>query len=244
VLAEYFDAHRDRLSAEARETLARNPLRVLDAKRPQDVEVVSGAPAMADHLSPAAAEHFATVRLGLEALGITYTVAPHLVRGLDYYRRTTFEFAAEALDAAQNAVGGGGRYDGLVEELGGPPTAGIGFALGVDRTLLACDAEGAFPAPDSGVDVFVVDTVGGGEALVLTDDLRAAGIRADRAYDNRSMKSQMKAADRSGAALALIVGSDEAAAGAVTLRALREGGQQELVRRGDIIDVVRKVLDR
>ena len=166
------------------------------------------------------------------------------MRGLDYYRRTTFEFAADALDAAQNAVGGGGRYDGLVEELGGPPTPGIGFALGVDRTLLACDAEGVFPAPDPAVDVFVVDTTGGADALELTASLRAAGVRADRAFDNRSMKSQMKAADRSGAALALIVGSDEQATGTVTVRSLRAGGDQEQVARADVVDIVRKKLDR
>lgn len=243
-LRTYFDAHRSELSVEARETLERNPLRVLDAKRPQDVAVVAGAPVMADHLSGAAAEHFAAVLAGLRALAIPFEVAPRLVRGLDYYRRTTFEFAAGALDAAQNAVGGGGRYDGLVEEMGGPPTPGIGFALGVDRTLLACDAEGAFAPPDLSVEVFVVDTTGGAEALALTEALRVAGLRADRAFDGRSMKSQMKAADRSGAALALLVGSDELASGTVTLRSLRGTGDQEPVPRADVVDIVRKKLDR
>ena len=121
------------------------------------------------------------------------------MRGLDYYVSTTFEFAGETLDSAQNALGGGGRYDGLVEALGGPPTPGIGFALGVDRTLLACDDEGVFAAPATPVDVFVVDTTGGAAALAITEE-RAAGISADRAFDGRSMKAQMKAADRSGAA--------------------------------------------
>ena len=164
------------------------------------------------------------MRAGLDALGIPYRVEPRLVRGLDYYLRTTFEFAGGTLDGAQNALGGGGRYDGLVEALGGPPTPGVGFALGVDRTLLACDDEGVFAAPAQPVDVFVVDTTGGGEALV---DHRAScaapGARADRAYDGRSMKAQMKAADRSGAAVAVIIGDDERAAGTAVVRPLRGG---------------------
>src|SRR5205814_4260686 len=124
-----------------------------------------------------------------DAAGIAYEIDPSLVRGLDYYTRTTFEFAAHALESAQNAAGGGGRYDGLIEQLGGPPTPGIGFGLGIERILLACDAEGVFPAPTSAVDVFVVDTTGGGVARDLTAELRRAGIAADRAFDQRSMKA-------------------------------------------------------
>jgi len=149
-----------------------------------------------------------------------------LVRGLDYYRRTTFEFRGDTLDSAQNALGGGGRYDGLVEDLGGPATAGIGFAIGVDRTLLACEDEGVFIAPPPVVQVFVVDTVGGQEALALTTELRSAGVSADRAYEGRSMKSQMKSADRSGASFAVIIGSDELAADHVVIRPMRGGGDQ------------------
>ncbi len=176
---------------------------------------------MVDHLSPECAEHFAGVRSGLDTLEIPYDLSPRLVRGLDYYTKTTFEFASTALDTAQNAVGGGGRYDRLAEDLGGPATPGIGFALGVDRILLACDAEGVFPAPATAPAVFVIDVTGGLEALRLTAELRAAGVSADRAFDNRSMKAQMKAADRSGAAVALLVGADELAAGVVTARDLR-----------------------
>ncbi|MCU0260227.1 MAG: His/Gly/Thr/Pro-type tRNA ligase C-terminal domain-containing protein, partial [Ilumatobacteraceae bacterium] len=145
------------------------------------------------------------------------------------------------LDSAQNAVGGGGRYDGLVEDLGGPPTPGIGFALGVDRTLLACDDEGVFPAPAAAVEVFVVDTTGGGEALAISTELRRAGLSVDRAYEGRSMKSQMKSADRSGAAVAVIVGTDEQAAGTAVVRPLR-GGEQTAVARPDLIDTLRKLL--
>jgi histidyl-tRNA synthetase len=203
--------------------LERNPLRVLDAKRPEDRAVAAGAPTIAEFLSPAAAAHYERVRDGLGSLGIPHTEDPRLVRGLDYYRRTTFEFAAEALDAAQDAVGGGGRYDRLAEDLGGRPTDGIGFALGVDRILLACDAEGAFAAPDPHLDAFVVDLVGGHVARDLTHRLRAAGLSADRRFGGGSMKAQLKSADRSGARFAVLVGPDEEAAGEVTLRDLRHG---------------------
>ena len=128
--------------------------------------------------------------------------SPDWSEGLDYYTRTTFELAAEALDSAQNAVGGGGRYDKLAEALGGPATPGIGFGMGIERLLLAADAEGVFPAPASAVDVWVVDATGGSHALALTHELRGAGVSADRGFDGRSMKSQFKSADRSGARLA------------------------------------------
>ena len=145
-LRRHFEADRDALSEESRETLERNPLRVLDSKRRQDAALIAAAPSFADFWSDAAAAHFEAVRDGLDALGIPYEVEPRLVRGLDYYLRTTFEYAGGTLEGAQNALGGGGRYDGLVEALGGPPTPGIGFAIGLDRTLIACDDEGVFPA--------------------------------------------------------------------------------------------------
>ena len=190
---------------------------------------------MVDHLTAETAEHFAQVRAGLDALGIPYEISPRLVRGLDYYTRTTFEYASTALDTAQNAVGGGGRYDGLSESLGGKPTPGIGFALGVDRILLACDAEGVFPGPSTAPDVFVVDLTGGMAAVVLTDELRTAGLGADRGFDNRSLKAQMKLADRSLANWAIIVGEDELAAGTVTLRDLRGDAGQTQIERDEIV---------
>jgi len=182
------------------------------------------------------------VRTGLDAVRDAHRVEPRLVRGLDYYLRTTFEFAGGTLDGAQNALGGGGRYDGLVEALGGPPTPGVGFALGVERTLLACDDEGVFGPPSTAVDVFVVDTTGGAEALSITDEVRGAGLSADRAYDRRSMKAQMKAADRSGARLAVIVGHDERAAGKALLRPLRDGGDQVVVARPDLLTQLEALL--
>jgi len=167
------------------------------------------------------------------------------VRGLDYYTRTTFEFAAEALDSAQNAVGGGGRYDGLAEALGGPPTPGIGFGAGIERVLLACDAEGVFPTPEALVDVFVVDTTGGSEARDLSAQLRGAGIRTDRAFDQRSMRAQFKAADRSGARLAVVVGPDEVASGKIVVRDLRNPGDEQLpVDRADVVAHIRELLEK
>ena len=239
-LQTYFDANRGALSPESQITLDKNALRVLDSKRPCDAAIVAAAPRIAQFYGAAAARHFDLVQSGLSALGIPFTIADTLVRGLDYYRHTTFEYQGGTLDSAQNALGGGGRYDGLVESLGGPATHGIGFALGLDRTLLACDDEGVFAAQPVALDAFVVDTTGGLEALQLTAELRAAGLSADRAYENRSMKAQMKVADRSGAAVAIIVGSNEVAEGAVTVRPLRTDDGQQTIARSTLIDHLKK----
>jgi histidyl-tRNA synthetase len=243
ILQEFLEGRRDQLCDEHKDRIAENPLRVLDCKRPQCQAATADAPRQIDYLCDDCQAHFDRVRAGLTALGIPFEIETRLVRGLDYYTRTTFEFAADALDSAQNAVGGGGRYDGLVEQLGGPPTPGIGFGLGIERILLACDAEGVFPIPESMVDAFVVDLTGGEQARDLTHVLRRAGVRADRAFDNRSLKSQMKSADRSGARLALIVGPDEAAAGLVTIRDLTTHDQEQ-VATADVVDQVRKRLEQ
>ncbi len=240
-LRAHFAANLGALSAESQATLERNPLRVLDSKRDQDAPLIASAPKMADHLSDAAAQHFAQVQSSLRDAGIDFVVDDRLVRGLDYYRRTTFEFVSTSLAAAHTAIGGGGRYDGLVAELGGPETPGIGFALGLDRTLLACDAEGVFPAPASRVEVFVVDITSGGAATAICADLRAAGVGADRAYEGRRMKAQMKAADRSGARLAVIIGDDEIAANTAVIRTM-EGGSQQTVPRDELVASVRRAL--
>ena len=241
-LQAHFATHQNELSEASRTTLAVNPLRVLDSKREQDQSIINSAPKMLDFLSPEAVEHFEKVQQGLDALGIPYTLNPRLVRGLDYYVRTTFEFISDAFDAAQNAVGGGGRYDGLAESLGGPATPGVGFALGVDRTLLACDAEEIFLAPTSVVDIFVIDTTGGQAALALTAALHQEGHRADRSWDNRSMKAQMKAADRSGAQIALIIGEEEAVSDTVTVRDLRGQSGQTTVPRTQVNETLRKMM--
>jgi histidyl-tRNA synthetase len=243
VLVAYLTAHRAELCDEHRDRIDVNPLRVLDCKRPGCARVTKDAPRMLDYLCDACRAHFQRVEAGLAALGVAYTIDTAQVRGLDYYLRTTFEFAADALDAAQNGIGCGGRYDGLAEALGAPPTPGIGFGLGVERILLACDAEGVFPAPTARVDVFVVDTAGGATALELTHALRDAGIRADRAFDGRSMKAQFKQADRSGAELAVIAGPDELADGQVKVQSLTSAGE-ELVAIDDVVAHVTKRLDR
>ena len=242
-LRAHFSANLDALSAESRATLERNPLRVLDSKRPEDASLIAAAPRMADHLSDAAAMHFAQVQTAMRVASIDFVVDDRLVRGLDYYRRTTFEFVSTALEAAHTAIGGGGRYDGLVAELGGPETPGIGFALGLDRTLLACDAEGVFAAPASRVDVFVVDVTGGAEATAICSSLRTAGIGADRAYDGKSMKAQMKAADRSGARLAIIVGDEERTSNTAIIRTM-DAGTQQSVQRDSLVANVRQLLGR
>lgn len=245
-LRAYFESNIDGLSEASRETLKRNPLRVLDSKRGEDRALVAAAPNIDEFLSDAAREHFDRVLAGLDSLDIAYERTPRLVRGLDYYRRTTFEFTSGALDSAQNAVGGGGRYDGLSEAMGGSPTDGIGFALGVDRILLAADAEGAFPAPESSVDTFVVDMVDGTHALAITHELRRAGISSERRFGGGSVKAQMRSADRSGARFALIVGEDEVAEGTVTLRPMRgiaSDGEQRRIPRHSIAGEIRGLMD-
>jgi histidyl-tRNA synthetase len=242
-LHQYFSGNLAQLSEESQITLLKNPLRVLDSKRREDQALIKDAPKIRDFLSADAANHFDSVLRALDALGVKYAIDDRLVRGLDYYRRTTFEFVSTALKAAHTAIGGGGRYDGLVEQLGGPATPGIGFALGLDRTLLACDAENVFAVPNTNVSVFVVDTTGGLHAAEVCNLLRNNAISADRAFDNRSMKAQMKAADRSGAAIALIIGSDEVSAGHIIVRPMNSG-QQYAIAQDQLVAAIRSELQK
>jgi histidyl-tRNA synthetase len=243
-LLGYLEDRRDRLCPEHAERLEANPLRVLDCKRPECRAATDDAPRFTDHLCDACRAHFARVQDGLDALEVPYAIDHRLVRGFDYYTRTTFEFSSAALEAAQNSVGGGGRYDGLVEMLGGPSTPGIGFGVGIERLLLACDAEGVFPVDPPHLDAFVVDVTGGDTARDLCAELRRAGLWADRSFDGRSMKAQLKAADRSGALAAVIVGPDEEAAGEVSVRPLRGEGDQHRARRDEVVDAVRRAAGR
>jgi histidyl-tRNA synthetase len=219
-------------AAELGETFAElvelNPLRTLDSKNPAWQVAIEGAPKLADHLGPESAEHFARVCGGLDELGIAYELAPRLVRGFDYYTRTTFEFAADALDSAQNAIGGGGRYDKLAEEMGGPATPGIGFGIGIERVTLALEAELGSASPSDRLDAFAIDAVDGVGVLRTVEGLRAAGLRIDRAYGGRSVKAQWKAADRSGATFGLMFGRDEAARDAVGVKHMHTGEQVEV----------------
>jgi histidyl-tRNA synthetase len=237
LLLAYLRTHQTELCGEHRDRFEDNPLRVLDCKKPPCIAATADAPHQIDHLCDDCRAHVERVQRGLQAVGVTFTIEPRLVRGLDYYTRTTFEVEAGALDAAQVAIGGGGRYDGLAEALGGPRTPGIGFGSGIERVLLACDAEGVFPAPEHHpqLDVFVVDTTGGEAARDVADELRRAGIAADRAFDQRSFKAQMKQALRSGARYAVAIDPDR-----VELRTLTEKGEPEVLDPSTLVEHVRK----
>ncbi len=230
VLRQHLLAHAAGLGDQFRTRAEEHPLRLLDAKVEEWQDVLERAPQLTEHLGDEARRHFERVQSGLDELGITYELAPRLVRGFDYYTSTTFEFASDALDAAQNAVGGGGRYDSLAEEMGGPPTPGIGFGIGIERVLIACDAEGAFALETGVVDAFVVDGIGDGTAAVIVAALRDSGLRADRAYGGRSVKAQWKLADRSGAAFGVMLGRAEADRAAVAVKRLATGEQIEVPR--------------
>ena len=216
-----------------------NPLRVLDDKRPAVREMTADAPLMLDHLSDAAKAHFETVLAHLDALGVPYVVNPRMVRGLDYYTKTTFEFVHDGL-GAQSGIGGGGRYDGLMGQLGGQDLSGIGFGLGVDRTLLALAAEGKTVGAANRVDVYGValGETAKLELAKLAATLRANGIRVDLAYGDRSLKASMRGADRSGAVLALVAGDRDIDAGTVGVKDLGSGEQVDIAIDAVIAEVL------
>jgi len=202
-----------------------NPLRILDCKVPADVQAREGAPSALDHLCEECREHFGGVRGHLDALSVPYEVDPTIVRGLDYYSRTTYEVIHPEL-GAKDVIMGGGRYDGLAEVLGGPPTPGIGFGSGLERLVLVLGDGTAAPGPDvyvAAVSADVRETV-----FALAMDLRRSGVSAEIDYTRRSMKAQMKEADRLGARFTAVIGEDEVRAGTVTLRDMQTGDQQTL----------------
>lgn len=236
-LVEFLRLKESDLAPEDRGRIATNPLRTFDSKEERTVAVMASAPVITDHLCDPCRKHFDEVRSLLDDLGIPYELDPRLVRGLDYYTRTAFEYVAPGL-GAQNAVGGGGRYDGLAEALGsGRPLPGIGFALGIDRIVLARQRLEAAPSP---VAVYVVSLgqEAGRAALRLATRLRAAGIGADLDLQGRGMKGQMKDAARSGARWAVILGEEELASGTATLKDLSTG-EQESVAIDDVEGRVR-----
>ncbi|HYD09840.1 MAG TPA: ATP phosphoribosyltransferase regulatory subunit, partial [Acidimicrobiales bacterium] len=215
---DFLTTRAEALCDEHKTRAAENPMRVLDCKKKACRDATREAPRITDHLCEQCKAHFERVQEGLSSLDIDFILEPRLARGLDYYTRTTFEFVSSEMDAAQSTIGGGGRYDGLAESLGGPPTPGIGFGSGIERILIGADGEGVFPAPEERVDVFVVDTTGGGHARDITAALRRAGTRADRAFDGRSWKAQMKAADKSGAARIVFIEDDDVTADRARIR--------------------------
>lgn len=219
-----------------------NPLRVLDDKRPAMQAMLADAPLMIDHLCDPCREHFAAVLAVLDALGVVYVLNPRMVRGLDYYTRTTFEFVHPGL-GAQSGIGGGGRYDGLMAELGGQSLSGIGFGLGVDRALLAMKAEAIEVGLESRCDVYGVPLGGSASTplAVISGRLRRAGIRTDMAYGGRALKTAMKAADASGARVALLLGDRELGSATVMVRDLVTG-EQNPCPIGDVVPAVQRLL--
>jgi histidyl-tRNA synthetase len=230
-LLAYLEANRERLRDEHRDNFRGNPLRVLDCKDEACREVSKDAPKITEHLCEPCRHHFDGVLAGLKDEGVSATVTKTLVRGLDYYTRTAFEFVSAALSQAQATLFGGGRYDGLAELLGGPSTPGIGFGMGLERVLLAMQDEGLAPLESRRLDCFVV-RVGadaGPKAREVVRALREAGVSADASFEDRPLKAQFRMADRSGARFAVIIGRQEVEAGTVTLRRLADGQEERLV---------------
>jgi len=219
-VAGFIGDHGDELCDECNRRATTNPLRAFDCKNPACREIMADAPIMRDELCDECAEHYEAVKKNLDALGIVYEEDPKLVRGLDYYTRTVFEVQVEAGLGSQNAIGGGGRYDRLMQEYGGPATPGLGFALGFERTLLALEAAGVEVPTPSLADVYVarVDDSVAADVFLITATLRDAGVAAEMDHQGRSLKSQFKQADRLGASAVVVVGPDEIAAGEVTVR--------------------------
>jgi len=228
-LRAFLEQHREELDADCKRRMVTNPLRVFDCKVPEDQAILANAPMLSDFICDECRAHLASVQGFLDDAGIKYEMAPRLVRGFDYYTRTTFEYQSAALEAAQNAVGGGGRYDGLVEEIGGPALPGIGFGLGIERILLAQEAAGGAPEPDRLVCyVIALEQAGRAEAVRLTRRLREAGLGADMKYVEQGLKTQLKHADRIGARYAALIGEKELAAGSVTIRDMTSGEQTQV----------------
>ncbi|WP_288368634.1 histidine--tRNA ligase [uncultured Alcanivorax sp.] len=242
-LVDYLKAHFDDLDGDSQKRLERSPLRVLDSKDTGTREVLKGAPQLADYLNDEAVAHFEGLKALLDASGIAYKVNPYLVRGLDYYGKTVFEWVTDAL-GAQGTVCAGGRYDGLVEQLGGKPTPAVGFAMGIERLILLIEQER--PELSAPVDVYVM-AMGNvlAPTMALSEHLRDAlpGRAIQLHCGGGSFKSQMKKADRSGAAVGLIMGEDELASGVVTVKPLRGQGEQVQVAQGDVANAVTSFLE-
>lgn len=232
------------LDEETRHRAEINPLRVLDDKRPEVQEQLADAPLMLDHLNDECRDHFETVTGMLDDMGVAYEINPRMVRGLDYYTKTCFEFVHDGL-GAQSGIGGGGRYDGLMAQLGGQDLSGIGYGLGVDRALLALEAEGiTLDGVESRVDVFGVALGMAAKRTMTTliNDLRKAGISADMSFGDRGLKGAMKGADRAGARFALVLGEQELENGTVALKDLAAHEQHD-VKVSDLVSVLAREMN-
>jgi len=232
-LVSYLEAHRDRLDGDSDNRLTTNPLRVLDSKNPDMQPLIAGAPSLLDYLGATTRTHFETLCTGLDAAGIAYQVNPRLVRGLDYYNRTVFEWITDAL-GAQGTVCAGGRYDGLVAQLGGRPTPAVGFAMGLERLIELIDADRIETGPDAYL--VAVGERAQAQALLLAERLREQipALRLLCHCGGGSFKSQFKKADRSGARVALVLGDDELDKGRIGVKPLRDNGEQCSVAIDDL----------
>ncbi|HYY90141.1 MAG TPA: histidine--tRNA ligase, partial [Chloroflexota bacterium] len=241
LLAEYFQQHLRDLCDECRRRLKTNPLRLLDEKNPACQAVLEGAPRSAEHLCAACAAHFEQFLGYLNDAELRYTVNPRLVRGLDYYTRSVWEVWPPVV-GAQSTIGGGGRYDGLAELLGGRPTPGVGFATGLERIILELKDQQVPPPTNPGPRAYCVyQTEGGkGRAFRLAERLRQNGVAVDIAFGDRKLGKQLAAADRAGAQFAVILGEQEMATDSVTLKDLRKPDTQRTVRQDDLLDEVRR----
>ena len=238
-LRAYYRPHLDELCDDCRRRFDIAPMRLLDCKREHDQRLARRAPRMLDYLCGPCRAHFDAVRAHLDALGVHYTVDPLIVRGLDYYTRTAYEALSGKL-GAQNVIFGGGRYDGLAEQLGGPPTPGVGFGMGMERLLLVLEEEGVTLPGDPRLDVFIV-TAGaeGARALAVADGLRRLGLAVDLDLMARGLRAQMKQADRLGAAFVVVLGEEEARRGVAAVRDMATGAQHEVA-----LDALPDALDR
>jgi len=236
-LVEYLSVHQEALDEDSQRRLQSNPLRILDSKHPDTRQILLGAPVLTEYLDAESQADFARLCELLQAASVPYVVNPQLVRGLDYYNKTVFEWVTDRL-GAQGTVCAGGRYDGLVEQLGGKPTPGVGFALGKERLVLLLEALAVAPGPVPAADIYVVNAGAAAElaAVSALESLRDAlpALRMVQHAGGGSFRSQMKKADKSGARWALIWGEDEAAAGTVTVKSLREQGAQESMAVADL----------
>jgi len=244
-LTRYYEAHHTEVCEDCQRRLQRNPLRVLDCKVAQCQPIIAGAPHTQDHLCDECREHLATLVSYLEALGYLYTMNHRLVRGLDYYTKTVFEVWAQGI-GAQNAVCGGGRYDGLAETLGGPPTPGIGFGSGMERLVLTMkEQQIALPGTQATqVSVIYLGARAKLAAITLTNQLRARAVAASLEFGDRSLKAQLRAANRTGSALAVVIGDDEVAAGQVQLRDMQGTGEPQTLALAEAAERIAGELER
>ncbi|GAC1404498.1 MAG: histidine--tRNA ligase [Chloroflexota bacterium] len=241
-LVAYYRQHEAAICDDCRSRLTRNPLRLLDCKKAGCQRVIAGAPHLMDMLGPECREHWESLRHGLEARDVPYTINPRLVRGLDYYTKTVFEFVPRR-EGAQSTIGGGGRYDGLAEVLGGKPTPGIGFATGIERIVLNMKEAGSALEPPRRAEVYVAPLAEAARdaTAVLLGRLRGSGLSALAAARPRSLKAQLRDANAAGAGFACIIGDDELAAGAAAVKDLRaEGGAQRLVPLSEVVEYIKR----